>query len=143
MNHQKILSLVLSVVVTLSALCINTHGQTQKTLSSTEDARIARLAGLAKVWGTVKYFHPYLAYHEIDWDTALMEAIRNVNAAKTPPDYQAALNQMLATLNDKSTRAEIVTEAKLSAPAPVAKSQPVRMENGVLMIDAAQIAQKV
>ena len=32
----------------------------------------------AKVWGVVKYFHPYLAYREIDWDKALVEAIPRV-----------------------------------------------------------------
>lgn len=145
MNHQKILSLILSLAVSLSVLCTSTYaqGQTQPTSSAADDARIVRLAGLAKVWGTVKYFHPVLAYREIDWDKALIEALPKVNAAKTPQDYQAALNQMLATLNDKSTRAEIVTDAKPSAAAPVAKLQPVRMENGVLMIDAAQIVQKV
>lgn len=143
MNHQRILSLFLSLAVALSVLCTNARGQTPAATSAADDPRIARLAGLAKVWGTVKYFHPYLAYREIDWDKALIETIQKVNAAKTPQDHQAALNQMLATLNDKSTRAELVTDAKPSAPAPVAKSQPVRMENGVLMIDAAQIAQKV
>ena len=48
---------------------------------------------MAKVWGTVKYFHPYLAYRDIDWDKALIETIPKVNAAKTPQDYQAAINQ--------------------------------------------------
>ena len=66
MNHQKILSLTLSVAVVLSAFCASASGQTQ------EDARIARLAGLAKVWGTVKYFHPYLASREINWDKAAL-----------------------------------------------------------------------
>ncbi len=32
---------------------------------STEVARILRLIGVAKVWGAVKYFHPYLAYRDI------------------------------------------------------------------------------
>jgi C-terminal processing protease CtpA/Prc len=143
MHHRKILSLFLSVVFALSVLCASVQAQTQPAPTSPEEARIARLAGLAKVWGTVKYFHPYLAYRDIDWDKVLIETIQKVNAAKTPQDYQAALNQMLAVLNDKSTRAETVSDTKPSAPGPVAKSQPVRLENGVLMIDATLIAQKV
>ena len=137
MNYQKILSLFLGVAITLAALCSSASGQNQ------DDARVARLAGLAKVWGTVKYFHPYLAYREIDWDKALIETIPKVNSAKTPLEYQAALNQMLAVLNDKSTRAELVSDTKPAAPAPAASSKPVRMENGVLFIDATQIAQAV
>src|SRR5215204_6769689 len=105
--------------------------------SSAEDARIARLVGLAKVWGTVKYFHPFLAYRDIDWDKALIETIPKVNAAKTSQDYQAALNHMLAVLNDKSTRADIETETKPEAPKPVDPAKLVRTENGVLLIDSA------
>ena len=99
---RKPLALFLSVVI-LGSIAVQT-AKAQK--SSTDDARIARLIGLAKVWGTVKYFHPFLADRDIDWDKALIETIPKVNAAKTPQDYQAALNQMLAVLNDKSTRAE-------------------------------------
>ena len=50
---------------------------------------------------------------------------------------------MLAVLNDKSTHAELVTDTKPTAPAPAASTKPVRMENGVLIIDATQIAQTV
>lgn len=42
-----------------------------------------RLTGLAKVWGAVKYFHPSLAYKEIDWDAALVRAIPRVKAARS------------------------------------------------------------
>ena len=72
-----------------------------------EDARLARLAGLGRLWGAVKFFHPYLAYREIDWDKALIETMPKVNAAKTPQEYESAVNQMLAVLKDKSTRTEI------------------------------------
>jgi hypothetical protein len=135
MNTQKRLALILLV---LSIFCQSTHAQ-----PSAEDARIARLMGLAKVWGAVKYFHPYLAYRDVDWDKALIDTIPKVNAAKTPQDYQAALNQMLAVLNDKSTRADLDTETKTTpATAPVT-TKLVRTENGVLVIEAAHIAQAV
>ncbi len=133
MKTQKILALFLSCVVL---------GQTALAQKQTEDPRVARLAGLAKVWGTVKYFHPFLAYRAIDWDKALIETIPKVNAAKTPPDYQTALNQMLSVLNDKSTRATIEIEIKIDAtekPA-VVETNPIHTENRVLVIDAAQIA---
>ena len=54
----------------------------QNTFAQTEQKRIERLVGLAKVWGTVKYFHPYLAYRKIDWDKALIGTIPKVRAAK-------------------------------------------------------------
>src|SRR5262245_1387695 len=112
---------------------------------STESSRIERLAGLAKVWGAVKFFHPYLAYKEIDWDKALVEAIPKVAAAKTPHEYEAAINSMLAVLNDKNTRAEVESESKPESrpnPLPGAKnSDPVTLEEGVLVIEVMAIAE--
>ena len=137
---HKPLAFFFSVLLLAPALCQTLQAQT----SAAEDARIARLAGLARVWGTVKYFHPYLAYRDVDWDKALVETIPKVNAAKSPQDYQAALNQMLAVLNDKSTRADIETETKPSGPtASPTTAKLVRTENGVLIIDAGQIAKAV
>ncbi len=42
-----------------------------------------RLAALGKLWGAVKFFHPFLAYKDIDWDGALVKAIPRVKAART------------------------------------------------------------
>jgi C-terminal processing protease CtpA/Prc len=111
--------------------------------ASSDGARVERLAGLAKVWAAVKYFHPSLAYRELDWDRALVEAIPKVSAARTPPEYQAALNQMLAALGDASTRAEIETGPKPAPPAPTTApaGEPVRTEEGVLLLDAMRVAE--
>ena len=136
-TFHKALAFFLSALLLASAFCQTLQAQ------PTEDVRIARLAGLAKVWGTVKYFHPFLAYRDIDWDKALVETIPKVNAAKSPQDYQAALNQMLAVLNDKSTRADIEAETKPETPAPVDPAKLVRTENGVLIIETAQIAKAI
>jgi len=135
---KKSLALLLSVL--MLGFCQTLRAQP----SSAEDARLARLAGLAKAWGTLKYFHPFLAYRDIDWDKALIETIPKVNAAKTRQDYQTALNQMLAVLNDKSTRADIDAETKPNGPAaPADAAKLIRSENGVLIIDSAQIAKAV
>ena len=138
--HKKPLAFFLSFLILVSAFCPTLQAQP----AANDDTRIARLTGLAKVWGTVKYFHPFLAYRDIDWDKVLVETIPKVNAAKSAQDYQAALNQMLAVLNDKSTRAEIDTETKPAGPSPAADTTKlVRMENGVLIIDSTQIAKAV
>src|SRR6185295_4867073 len=96
-----------------------------------------RLAGLAKVWGAVKYFHPYPAYKEIDLDKALIEAIPKVNAAKSPEEYAQALNSMLAALGDDSTRAFAGAEKSPSQNKANGK-EPLRLENGVLYYDALE-----
>ncbi|HEY0511600.1 MAG TPA: S41 family peptidase [Thermoanaerobaculia bacterium] len=69
-------------------------------------ADVDRLAHLAKLWGTVRYLHPYLAYREIDWDAALVRAIPAVRAAKTPAEYAAAVQSMLGALGDPATHVQ-------------------------------------
>jgi hypothetical protein len=67
---------------------------------SQEALRLERLTALGKLWGTIKFLHPYLAYQEIDWDAALIAAIPQVSAATTAEEYSAALQGMLAVLHD-------------------------------------------
>ncbi len=68
-----------------------------------------RLMATAKLWVTVEYFHPYLAYRDIDWDQALVKAIPKIRAAKSTDEYRAAVSGMLEELHDPETR--IVTTA--------------------------------
>jgi C-terminal processing protease CtpA/Prc len=145
MNNQKCLTFILRILLVVSILSQAVRAQQNQppSKSSAEDARIARLAGLARVWGTVKYFHPYLAYRDIDWDKALIDAIPKVNHATSAQDYQAALNQMLAALNDKSTRADIETAEPKTTSGPGDPARLVRTENGVLIIEAARIGEAI
>jgi hypothetical protein len=74
-------------------------------MSESEYSRIERLVSLGKLWGAVKYFHPYLAYRDdIDWDAALVSAIPQVNAANNAGEYAAAVQSMLRALGDPATR---------------------------------------
>jgi C-terminal processing protease CtpA/Prc len=72
---------------------------------TSELERIERLVGLCKLWGAVKYFHPYLAYRDdIDWDAALVAAIPRVRSATSGSDYAQAVQEMLLALDDPATR---------------------------------------
>jgi C-terminal processing protease CtpA/Prc len=79
------------------------------------------LAALGRLWGAIKYFHPYLAYKDIDWDSALVKAIPQVRAARTPIEYRQAISNFLQVLNDPVTR---VLEA------PVAGDESARNSAG-------------
>lgn len=148
----KILATFLCVVLSLSMLEGTARAQgtnASRTVvpdgrSAAEELRVERLVGLARVWGVVKYFHPSLAYREIDWDKALVEAIPRVNAAKTASEYQAAIDQMLAVLSDKSTRATIeATNEEFTDKNKIDTSKFVRTDNRILIIEAVQIARAV
>jgi C-terminal processing protease CtpA/Prc len=74
-------------------------------MTESEYSRIERLVSLCKLWGAVKYFHPYLAYRDdIDWDAALVSAIPQVIAAKSAGEYVASIQSMLRVLGDPATR---------------------------------------
>jgi C-terminal processing protease CtpA/Prc len=108
-----------------------------------ETVRIQRLSELAKVWGTVKFFHPFLAYRsDIDWDRALVETIPKVNEARSPEEFASALNGMLATLEDPSTRASVGTQAEKRANADVT-STPITLQGDILMIDGIGAARAI
>lgn len=128
--------IILTIVLFLN--CISLQAQTLPSANlATDKVRIERLAGLAKVWGAVKYFHPFPAYKEIDLDKALIEAIPKVNAAKSPEEYAQALNSMLAALGDDSTRAFAGAEKSPTQNKANGKV-PLRLENGVLYYDALE-----
>ena len=88
-----------------------------------ESKRIERLVGLCKLWGAIKYFHPYLAYRDdIDWDAALVAAIPKVNAANDASDYAAAVQGMLKALGDPVT--QVVQREPADIASPPHESQP-------------------
>ena len=71
---------------------------------SAGDAAVERLAGVCRLWGVVEYFHPHLAYRDVDWDAALVETLPAVVAAESPEAYRAAIDRLLGHLGDPVTR---------------------------------------
>ena len=92
-----------------------------------------RLLGTARLWAKVKFFHPYLAYKDIDFDAALVRAIPKVEAATTVAAYRAALAEMLAVLGDPVTR---IGDAA-APPAVKPGALLVMPAPGVLQVDMA------
>ena len=78
------------------------HAQT-----ATDSARLERLAALGRLWVSIKYFHPWLAYRSIDWDAALVAAVPRVSAARDRASYASAVQGMLDRLADPVTRMHV------------------------------------
>ncbi|HTM20821.1 MAG TPA: hypothetical protein VL172_09945, partial [Kofleriaceae bacterium] len=92
---------------------------------------IERLARLGRLWGVIRYQHPYLAYRPIDLDAAVLAAIPRVRDAAGDEAYLAAVRDLLAALGDPVTR--LVPEAPVAAavhPGATRWQAP-----GVLVID--------
>ncbi|HET9225904.1 MAG TPA: hypothetical protein VFR31_04515, partial [Thermoanaerobaculia bacterium] len=94
-----------------------------------------RLARVGKLWGTVRYLHPWLAYKDVDWDAALVAALPRVREAKTTEEYRAAVEGLLASLGDPVTRVAN-PPAPPPPPDPAKKPELLRkLDGGVLLID--------
>jgi C-terminal processing protease CtpA/Prc len=104
-------------------------------MSGSEDSRIERLVSLCKLWGAVKYFHPYLAYREdIDWDAALVSALPKVNAANSAGEYAASVQSMLLALGDPATR--VIEEVDSDTASSERERQPTftATPDGILVV---------
>ena len=74
--------------------------------AASDSVRLERLSALGRLWVSIKYFHPWLAYRSIDWDAALVAVVPRVSAAPDRAGYAAAVQQMLDVLGDPVTRVE-------------------------------------
>jgi C-terminal processing protease CtpA/Prc len=71
--------------------------------------QMSRMAATGKLWATIKYFHPSVSESDpAAWDTALLDTIPRVQAARTRDEFAAALTRMLEPLRDSVTRIERV-----------------------------------
>lgn len=95
----------LALAIALFVHAASVSAQTPAPSNSADGAiRLARIAALGRLWGEVKYFHPYLAYRPIDWDSAFVAAYPRVAAARSRDEYAAAVQRMLDALGDPATR---------------------------------------
>ena len=79
-----------------------------------------RVVATARLWAKVKFFHPYLAYKDIDWDAAFVQALPKIEAATTLDEYRKVVASMLAVLKDP------VTGIARTFPAPRPGGTPSR-----------------
>ena len=80
--------------------------------------RSERVIHLARAWAKVKFFHPYLAYKDLDWDAAFIAVLPKVEAATTIEAYRAAMKELLGKLRDPVT----VVIDNAPEPKPVART---------------------
>ncbi|AHJ95509.1 hypothetical protein Hsw_PA0176 (plasmid) [Hymenobacter swuensis DY53] len=85
-------------------------------------AQLERVAKLSELYGHIKFFHPYLGYKRINWDSAFAQAAPLVAQAQTDPETVAAIGQLLAVLRDDATTARLVAPRSKAAPAAAADS---------------------
>ena len=65
--------------------------------------QINRFADAGKVYGYIKYFHPFQQYKDINWDSAFAENVQGIIDAKNKEEYAAVLQRLFSTLSDNLT----------------------------------------
>ena len=94
--------------------------------------RIQRLAHVGRLFGAVLFRHPHLAYGNIDWDSAVLQAIPRVAAASDSDDYIAAVRDMLRALGDPLT---VVARDKPAADGASVPLSTRMLEDAILVVD--------
>jgi C-terminal processing protease CtpA/Prc len=108
-------------------------------LPAQDSLAVDRLVAIGKLWSTARFFHPYLAYRDIDWDSAFAAAASTVSAARSTAEYAATVHGMLDALGDGATR--VVREEASGAPS-VGERHPLSrwVADSVLLITATNYA---
>lgn len=86
----------------LFILCFFISSTSYSQQSYTND-QILRLADAGKVWGYLKYYHPYLQYKDINWDSAFVASVPGILEAKNKKEYEQCLQSLFSILNDPIT----------------------------------------
>jgi hypothetical protein len=143
MKRTRFLLLAILIPVCLFA---QTQAPAASRGSSLDAATVERLAGFGRLWGLVKFCHPYPAARGIDWDQALIKTFPLVREAKTPEAYKAAVSALLSYLEDPGTfviaavgpEEESQTPAQTKAPGIQGNIQPrlERTDDGIAVIVA-------
>ncbi|WP_167759816.1 S41 family peptidase [Massilia horti] len=81
-----------------------------------------RLLATARLWRDVKLYHLAVARGEVDWDAALVASLPAIRAATTPAQFHAAIDGLMASLQDPLTRGG---PAQFAPPVELKPAQPV------------------
>ncbi len=89
--------LVITLIIILARGPINAQPQL-------DSIQVDRIVKTCKLWGHLKYFHPFLADNYINWETAFTDNIMGIIESKNKVEFKNAIQEMLLNLNDPITR---------------------------------------
>lgn len=98
----------------LVALFIFSFSFLKSQTTNKDNINSSQIAGLCRVWGLVKFYHPDVTKGKIDWDKVLIKKYPEFSKNQTFESYNQKIIQLLDTLNRKSNFKEI-SEAQFNA----------------------------
>jgi C-terminal processing protease CtpA/Prc len=88
-------------------------------------AQIERLAKLSELYGHIKFFHPYLGYRALNWDSAYAQQAPAIARATTDAEAADALRRLLGVLRDEATTVRLAAPKTALAKPAAADSMQV------------------
>jgi C-terminal processing protease CtpA/Prc len=82
--------------------------------------RATRLAGVIGLWNVFQHSYPYFDVVKVDWPTELRRALRTAATDRSPAEYQATLERLVAALQDGHGRVYPIVAQPRRAFLPVA-----------------------
>jgi C-terminal processing protease CtpA/Prc len=112
-----------------------------------QDLTTARLATLARIWGTARYAHPAFGHRPtdsygtaaggIDWDGAAVRAIDRTRSAASEREFADVVDEMLSALNDDFSRVEPkCVDSEIASPPRTARF----ISDGILYVPSTAAA---
>ena len=89
-------------LILVTAVCGVLGLMAQVSISSAS-LRTERLSAIGRLWGTMRYFHPWIASGRMDWDEALLVNVPKLLNATADSDYESAVKSLLARVGDPVT----------------------------------------
>ncbi|MGI4874764.1 MAG: S41 family peptidase [Janthinobacterium lividum] len=93
-------------------------------------AQVERLAKLSELYGHIKFFHPYLGYQRLNWDSAYAQNAPLIAQARTDAETADALRRLLAVLGDPATTVRLAGPKAAAQPTTAADSMQVQWATG-------------
>jgi hypothetical protein len=93
--------------------------------------QINRLADAGKIYGYVKYFHPWLQYKNINWDSAFAANVEGIIKAENKYKYATVLQSLFSVLNDGLTHVVYTTDKGINYEA---KELSYQVKDSILYI---------
>lgn len=101
---------------------------------NTSSKQLKYLYDAGRLWGNVKYFHPYLQYKPINWDSSFIAAVPQVLNCRSAKEYATVLQNMLSVLNDDATYASIKNNRDTSMHFTNTEKGKVYIQDSILIM---------
>lgn len=99
-----------------------------------------RLLGLFKYWNIIEYFYPYKCLTDQNWNSVLIEMIPKFRNASNKNEYQLAIRELIAKLDDTHAAIRFTNDRPKYLPARISHIENKAVVSGFLNDSLANLS---